>query len=184
MPAAFDVALDIGGADNAPGSTVVVTNLRFNNEDTNDQDLLSPVTIPGAGTAWSFWKQIYLKCTTAPATQVDNVKIYTDGALGWGAGVTVYVGDELPVKNSGSSAGYDVATVGEDIVNHTDVITKTSLFTFTSAAPKSLTISEAGAIINATLETCNYIVLATEVGTTGTSGLKTAETATYSYDEI
>ena len=183
MAAVFDVVWDFGGTADTPGTQgQVVTNLRYNNEDTNDQDTASPVTIPGAGTAYSFWKHVYLKCTTAPATQVNNVKIYTDGALGW-TGCTVKVGDDLCTKNSGASTGYDP---GQAVVLtvHDTIVTTTSLFTFTSGSPRTVTISEAGSIINAIGETTDYVVLQAEVGTSAVQGTQTAETATFQYDEI
>ncbi len=109
MAAVFDVKIDLTGTDNTPGSNAVVTNLRYNAEDTNDQDTASPIVIPGAGTEYSYIKHLYLLCTTAPDTQVDGVEVYTDDALGWGTGVTVYVGDGTQTKTSASSAGYDLA---------------------------------------------------------------------------
>ena len=183
MVASFDTVYDNGGSVNSPASSTAFTNLRFNNEDTNDQDLLSPVTIPAAGTNYSFWKHIYLKCTVAPATQVNNVKIYTDGTLGW-TGCTVKVGDDVCTKNSGSSAGYDPAVAAVVLTDHDTITTSTSLFTYTSGSPRTVTISEAGSIINATTETTDYVVLDTEVGTSAVSGLQATETATFQYDEI
>ena len=184
MVAVFDVSYDSGGTDNSPASTSAVTNLRFNAEDTNDQDLLSPIIIPAAGTEYSYWKQIYLDCTTAPDTQVDNVRIYTDGTIGWGTGVTLYVGDGAQVRNSGSNAGYDIANAQEVITNHTDVSAKTDMFSFTSGSPRTVTISEAGNIINAINESSDYIVLSLEVESTATAGTKATETVTWQYDEI
>ena len=185
MVAVFDVSWDYGGTDNSPGTTSEsVTNLRFNAEDTNDQDLASPIIIPGAGTEYSYWKQLYLECTTAPDTQVDNVKIYSDGTLGWGTGSTVKIGDELPVHNSGATTGYDVANAQEVMTNHTDITGSTDLFSFTSGSPKTVSISEAGSIINAIGETSNYIVLQLEVASTASAGTKAAETITWQYDEV
>lgn len=184
MVAVFDVTYDNLGADNAPGANSTVTNLRFNAEDTNDQDLLSPLVIPASGVIYSFWKQVYLKCTTAPDTQVNNTKLYSDGTLGWGAGIAVQVGDGTQIKNSGSSDGYDLATAQEDMTNHTHVSAKSSLFSFTSGSPRIVSISEAGNIINAINETSDYVVLQVDVASTSVPGTKPQETITYQYDEI
>jgi len=184
MVAVFDVTYDNLGADNAPGASNTISNLRFNAEDTNDQDLASPLIIPTSGTIFSFWKQIFLNCATAPDTQVNNVKIFSDGALGWGAGIVVQVGDGTQIKNSGASTGYDLADAQEIMTNHTDVSSETSLFTFTSGSPRSVSISEAGSIIDAINETTDYIVLQTDVDSTATPGTKPTETITYQYDEI
>lgn len=184
MAATFVTTYDNGGTDNTPGASATITNLRFNAEDTNDQDLASPLIIPGAGTIYSYWKQIYMDCTTAPDTQVDNVKIYTDGTLGWGTGLTVQVGDENPLHSASVTTGYDVANAQEIMTNHTDITAETSLFTFTSGSPRTITISEAGSIINATSETTNYIVLQTDLASTASPATKPTETVTWQYDEI
>jgi len=183
MTAAFDVSWDFGGTANSPGTVEeVLTNLRFNNEDTNDQDTASPVTVPTSGTNYSFWKQIYLDCTTAPDTQVNNVKIYTDGTLGW-TGSTVVVGDDTLTHNSGSDAGYDP---GQALVmtTHDTVTATTDLFSFTSGSSRTVTISEAGSIINATGEFTDYVCLGEELSTSGTEGTEATETITFQYDEI
>jgi len=185
MAAVMAIQLSIGGSDNSPGSTTTITNLRFNAEDTNDQDTASPVVKPATpGVIYSFWKSLIMKATTGPDTQVDNVQLYSDGTLGWGAEVVVNVGDELPVHNSGATTGYDVADAQETMTNHTDITAVTSLFTFTSGATKSLTISEAGSIINANDETTNYFVLQATVDDDAVAGTKSAETITVQYDEI
>jgi len=184
MVATMIVRYDSAGSDNNPGSSATVTKTRHNAEDTNDQDLASPLIIPPSGTIFSFWKQIYLECSVAPDTQIDNVKIYSDGTLGWGTGVVVQVGDGTQVKTSVSDAGYDVATAQEDMTNHTDVSAKTSLFTFNSGSPRDVTISEAGGIIDAINKTSDYLVLQTDVASTAVPGVKPTETITWQYDEI
>lgn len=185
MAATFDVDYDNGGTDNNPGASTTITNLRFNAEDTNDQDTNSPIVIPGAGTEYSYWKQVYLICTQAPDTQVDGVEVYTDGSLGWGTGFTVKVGDGNQEKNSGSDAGYDVANAQTVMTNHTHVAASTDLFSYTSGSARSVNISESGNIINALNETTDYLVLQLEVASTATlTGTKATETVTFSYDEI
>ncbi len=189
MVAAFNVEWDFGGSANAPGTVEqVVTNLRFNNEDTNDQDTASPVTVPTAGTNYSFWKQLYLACrTTAPSVQVNSVKVYTDGTLdgagGEWVGSTVVTSDEVLAHNIAGDAGYDPgqALIG---TTHDTVVGTTSLFTFNSGSPKSMTISEAGSIINAIGEFTDYLFLQEELGTTGLAGVQGTETITWQYDEI
>ena len=184
MVAVFDVNYDNLGTDNTPGASTAITNLRFNAEDTNDQDLASPLIIPTSGTIYSFWKQLYIISTTAPDTQVDNVQLYSDGALAWGTGVTVQVGDQFPLHSSTVTTGYDVADAQEIMTNHTDITSETSLFTFTSASTLALSISETSSIINAVGETTNYIVLQTDVLSTSTPGTKATEIVTWQYDEI
>jgi len=196
MVADFDVFFDFAGTDATPGTQQDVDglgppNLRWKTNDNELIDVNDPVPIPTAGTKRSFWKQIYLKCNTAPDTQVDNIKFFTDGT-GYGTGITLQVGDEFPIKNSASNAGYEVATgvvgdSGDDLVtNHAIIIGVTDAFTFTSPGSELIgpTISEAGSIINAINETSNYLVFQAEVITTATPGNKVDETLTFQYDEI
>ena len=180
----MDTRYDSLGVDNAPGQEETISNLRFNAEDTNDQDLLSPLTIPSSGTIFSFWKQCYMRSTTAPDTQVDNVQIFSDGSLGWGTGVTVQIGDETPLHSSVNQSGYDLADAQETMTNHTDITGVTSLFTFTSVSTKSISISETSSIIDAVGETTNYIVTQLDVESTASPGTKPIETITWQYDEI
>jgi len=140
--------------------------------------------ITAATTEYSRWKQIYLKCATAPDTQVDNIKFYTDGG-GFGTGITVNAGDEFPVKNSGADTGYDVSDTNEVMTNHTDITGVTDAFSFTSGSPLAgPSISEAGNIINAQNETTNYLVLQMTVVDTASPGDLANETFTFQYDEI
>lgn len=185
MVAVMDTRYDSLGTDNTPGLSATITNLRFNAEDTNDQDLASPLVIPSSGTIYSFWKQIYLRSTTAPDTQVDNVQMYSDGTLGWGTGVLVLAGDQFPLHSSTVTTGYDVADAQVTMVgNHTDISSETSLFTFISSATLSVSISETSSIINAVNETTNYVVLQTSVASTATPGTQPTEVVTWQYDEI
>ncbi len=195
MVAAFDVMFDWGGSDGAPGTSTDVDALgppalRWKTNDNATIDSVDPVPVPSVGTNYSYWKHIYLKCSTAPDTQVDNIKFYTDGS-GYGTGITLNVGLQFPTKNSGSSAGYEVAggtsgTTGEEVVaNHGGITTVGDAFSYTSGSPLSgPTISEDSSIINAINETTNYLVFQAAVGTTATPGNKTNETLTLQYDEI
>ncbi len=185
MVAAFQTEWDFGGTANSPGSVEqnVGANLRFNNEDTNDQDTASPVTIPSGADVFSFWKQIYLACrTTAPDTKVDNVKIYTDATLGW-TDCIVNVGNDVLTHNTGSDAGYDP---GQALVmtTHDTVSAETDFFTFTSGAPRTVTISETSTQIDAIGEFTDYVCLNLQVGNTAVQGTQAAETVTWQYDEI
>ena len=99
MSAVFDVYFDFGGSDASPGTeqdtdALGPPQVRFKTADDATIDNNNPIPIPVAGTNYSYMKHLYLYCGTAPGTQVDNVRIYTDGG-GFGAGITVYSGDEL-----------------------------------------------------------------------------------------
>lgn len=195
MVATFSIYYDHGGSDTAPGTSTDVDDLgppaiRFKTNDNSTIDSVDPVPIPTSGTNYSYWKQIYLRCDTAPDTQVDNLKFYTDGT-GFGTGITLNVGLQFPTKNSGSSAGYEVATgtpgtTGDEVVaGHASISSVASAFGYNVGSPLSgPTISEDSSIINAIGETSNYLVFQIAVINTATPGNKTNETLTLQYDEI
>ncbi len=194
MAATMKVYCDYGGSDGSPGtnqdtSALGPPNVRFKTSDDNTIDANNPIPIPAAGTTYSYWKHLYLLCSVAPSTQIDNVKFYTDGS-GFGTGITVKVGDETPTKNSGSDAGYVVATgtqgsTGDELVaNNAQITGSTDAFSYTSASPKSVSISESGNIMDAQNETTDYLVVQMEVDNTASPGNLTDETITFRYDEI
>lgn len=163
-------------------------NIRFKTADDSVIDANNPIPIPTSGTNRSFWKHIFLKATGGTFTQIDNVKFFTDGT-GFPTGITVDVGTETPTKNSGSTAGYDqatgtVGTNGDELTTHANITAKTDVFLATSGSPKTVTISEAGAIINLSGETTNYIVCQMNVADTASPGDLADETWTFQYDEI
>lgn len=189
MVASFEVFLDTIGSVGAPGAATSTDalgppNIRYKRADNAIIDTLNPNIIPTTGTSFSRWKSQYIQCTVAPDTQVDNITIFTDGA-GFGTGITVVVGDETPTKNSGSDAGYDPADTDDDpLTNHAGITATTDFFTFTSGSPKSISISEAGSLIDAIGETSDYLITQMEVINTASPGDLADETVTYEYDEI
>jgi len=195
MAAQLSVYLDFGGADGSPATEQDIDalgppNLRFKTADDAAIDGNNPIPIPAAGTKYSYWKQIYLHCDAAPDTQIDNIRFYTDGG-GFGTGITLKVGEQFPTKNSGSDAGYEVATgtpgdSGDEMVaNHAGLTSSVNAFSKTQASPLSgPSISEAGNVIDAVGETSDYLVLQMEVDDTASPGDLADETLTFQYDEI
>jgi len=189
MVADISVFTDFGGLVDAPGTKqdtdpLGPPNVRFKYADNNTIDLNDPIPIPSAGTNRSRWKHMYIKATTAPDTQIDNLKIFTDGT-GFGTGITILAGNETPANTLAADAGYDVSDVADEIMtNHVDITATTDFFTFTSGAPKTVSISEAGAIIDAINEESNYVVIQMEVISTAAPGDLADETITFEYDEI
>lgn len=197
MVATVAVFFDFAGSDTTPGTQQDVSglgppNLRFKTNDNATIDSIDPIPIPATGSNFSYWKQIYLEVTGGTFTQIDNVQFYTDGG-GFGTGISTFVGDELPTKNSGSDAGYEVATgvagtSGDDMLDtmtgHSGLTGETDAFSFTSVATKAISISEAGSIMNATGESTNYLVCQMDVINTASPGDLADETWTYQYDEI
>lgn len=194
MAAVMDVYFDFGGSDGTPGTeqdtdALGPPNLRFKTADNATIDDNDPIPIPTAGTKYSYWKQIYLYCGTAPSTKVDNVKLYSDGT-GFGTGITLKVGEQFPVKTNALNTGYEVATgtpgdTGDEMVAaHAGLTSSVDMFGKTSGSPLSVTINEAGNIIDAIGETTNYVCLQMEVISTASPGNLTDETLTFQYDEV
>jgi hypothetical protein len=193
MAATMKVYCDYGasGSITEQDTTANSPSIRLKTADDNTIDLNNPVRIPPSGQTYrSYWKHVYLYCSAAPSQYVNNVKFYSDGSNGFGTGVSLKVGDQLPIKNNASNAGYVQATgtqgtTGNAIVgNHTNVTSVSDAFTKTSGSPLSVTISETDSKIVNIGETSNYVVLQLEVADTASPGLITAETLTFSYDEV
>jgi hypothetical protein len=140
--------------------------------------------VPAAGTVYSYYKFLFLKCTANADTHtINNLKIYSDGTDSFGTGVDLYVGLQFPTKNSGATTGYELANNANEMVAETALTTSASIFNYTSGAGLALSISEAGSVINAANETSNYFVLQMNVASTASPGATAQETFTISYDE-
>lgn len=188
MVATFDVIYDWGGSDNSPGTSTDIDalgppTLKFKNADDATIDSNNKLTVPAAGTIYSYYKQIFLKCSNADSHTINNVKLYADGTNSLGTGVDLMVGLQFPVHNSGATTGYDAAAAAELAADHTDITTTASVFDYTSVAGLAVSISESGSVINAANETTNYVALQMNVASTASPGATTTETLTFSYDE-
>ena len=191
MVATFSVYFDWGGTDGTPGTSTDIDalgppTLRFKNADDATIDANDKLVIPGAGTKYSFWKHIYLKCDDADSHTMNNFAIYSDGSNSLGTGIDVKVGLQFPTKNSGSSAGYEVAAEDEDLVtDHSGISSVATIFNYTSgeATDLDITCSETSNVIDAANETTDYVLSQMEVINTASPGDLTNETGTFSYDE-
>jgi len=198
MVATVSVYFDFGGADTAPGTEQDVDalgppTLRWKLADDANIDTNNKLVIPNAGLGpyYSFWKHIYLYCDDPDGHTISNVKLYSDGANSFGTGVDLMVGLQFPTKTNASNAGYEVAalaagsTVTSDELGagHGGITSSASIFTYTVAAPLSVTIGEAGNVINAAGETTNYVLTQMNVANTASVGTTSTETFYWSYDE-
>ena len=143
--------------------------VRFKNANNATVDLLNPIVKPttGGGEDISFEKILRLNVTSSSTSfaQIDNIKMYSDGANGMGAGVTVLTKSAstytVPIE-PGTTAGY------------------TDLFTFISTADLALStgvFADTGVIG----DWSRTILRAT---TAASGGITPGETVTFSYDEI
>lgn len=172
-PAWTDISTSIGG--------------HLCSADNNNPGTSYPIKIPSSGTNYSYWKSHRL-AFSGTFTSIENIKIYTDGSLGWGTGVTVKFGDtdtaiSPPVGLTNAqyiqATGTEGETGDEMVANHTNINSSGDLFSYTSGSPLLVddsTYTSAG--------DSKHIVIQEDVADTASSGQKTAETITWQWDEV
>ena len=144
--------------------------VRFKNADNTTVDANDPMVIPGAGTDHSFTKLLRAYMEAPPDTNITNMRWYSDGANGFGTGVTcTYV-------NRG------VTYVAQNETDHTG----TDLFTATSGSPIDGDGTDTGPFVPADDNTHigDIIELQLHVASTASNGALTAEVLTLAWDEI
>jgi hypothetical protein len=175
---------ELNGA--APGVPTAKTSgtVRFKNADDAAVDLVDPLFVPGALTEYSYQKYLRLRIDGGGFTQLSNLRAYSDGASGFGAGVKVwfwtagsYAQPEEP-PNTLDPPHYPVSgspqTAGGD------------LFARTSGAPIDLDAFNPGPFGNGSPAEWigDFLVLAMEIEPAASQGILPAETLTFAYDEI
>lgn len=167
MAATVDI-MEWNGASGAPTKTVKTSGaVRFKNADDANVDLNNPMVIPSAGSDYSYVKWLRLRIgATGPSSQITNIKFYTDGTNNFGTGVNLW---------AKANATYGGPTEPTATTGYTDA------FTYTSAAPLSL---GAGPYSGTNVDIGDFVELFLEVQATASPGTLTAETLTFSYDEI
>ncbi len=139
--------------------------IRFKNADNATVDNNNPMVIPGSGSDWSFEKWLRLNVTVAPSTQLTNLKCYLDGANTFGTGVSLW---------AKAVASYATPAEGTASTGYADA------FSYTAGSPLSLGAGP----FTGTGEKGDHVVLLMQVASTATQGSLSAETLTFSYDEI
>ena len=164
----YEMSASMSGTDKTSGT------VRFKLADNVTVDSANPITIPSSGVRGSYRKRIRMYCATAPSTYIDNFKAYMDGANNMGTGITVNA------SNYSASLGLG----GTFPTNATLAITgSVDLYSYTSGSPADL-----DAIHTASVTASGFfgdvLVMQMVIDTTATSGQKSTETLTMSYDEI
>ncbi len=163
---------EVNGA--AAGTPTTITTPRLCTSDTYNPGTSYPIVKPAAGSNYSYWKSWYLNADTTPAGTINNVKVYTDGSIGW-SGVTLKFG----TKATYTQATGTQDTTGNDAASGLS-ITMTDASTYISASPLSIT----GTIANpSTGKITDYLIVQATVSTSATAGTLSAETITFRYDE-
>lgn len=153
----------------APGTETDKTSgtVRFKNADDATVDSNDPLVIPTSGSDFSYEKWLRLKIgATGPSDKINNLKFYTDGASGFGTGVGLWaktVASYSTPAEPATSSGY------------------TGAFTYTAGGALALSSTDFSAT---STQIGSHLVLLMEVSSTATAGALSAETGTFSYDEI
>ncbi|MHC4397454.1 MAG: hypothetical protein ACYS1A_17575 [Planctomycetota bacterium] len=162
-------------------SGAAATNLRFKLADNNTQDTNNPCVVPAAGTNRSWWKCIALFATVAPDTAINNVFIYSDGAMAW-TGCTLqigYDGSDYGISTYSQAITGGANTGAEVVANYVGISSVSDLFSFTAASPASVS----GSISYVTGKITDYVVLQVDIDNTAGPGAMPVETLTWRYDE-
>ncbi len=159
--------------------------VRFKNADDANVDLVNPLVVPGSGQEYSYEKWLRLEITDAGGfTQIDNLRAYSDGANGFGAGVKLWYavagGYMQPVVPSEASDPPQSAAAGSPVENMTD------FFASSSGSPIDLDGINTGPFTDGSPaeEIGDFLELVMEVEPGASQGVLTAETLTFAFDEI
>jgi len=160
----YELTASMAGTDKTSGA------VRFKLADDQTVDSNNPMTIPKNGVDYrrSFTKQLRMYCATAPSAYLENLRMYTDGANGFGTGIAVNASNVGAVFSANATPAM---SGGSD------------LFTYTSAAPLNLDTSHTASVV-ATGFFGDLVKLQMVVASTASSGRLTAETVTFSFDEV
>ena len=197
MVATVAVYQAYGGSDGSPaGESEITASTRLQTKDQfAPSDTSYPIPIPTSGYNYSYWIHVYLKITGGTFTKINNIRFYSDGAIGWNYGTS----GELRRGNrdSGDNGApmdteYDVATGTQGTTGH-DIEDGTNghdYFNTQTAKTSNVASDTSGspAIIDSTDHTeqgkCKAVVLQVKVDTDATQGEQADETLTFKYDEI
>lgn len=159
-----------------PADTVVAT-ATFSASDVPAPGTANPMVRPASGlTNYSFWKHLFLNADTAPAVSINNIGWYTDGAIGFGTGLTLRAGTRATYTQATGTVG----TTGNEAAAALSV-GMTAAGSFTIGAP----LAVAGSIANpSTGKISDFLVLQVTLADTSGPGLLPTETSTWSYDEV
>ncbi len=179
-----------GGSAGSPTKTSAST-FRFRSDDSPATiDNTNPLVIPSSGQNYSYWAHIAL-AISGTFTQVDNIRAYSDGTIGWTLGTTGQVrrGNRDSGDNGTPEASYDVAsgtsgTTGDDLETahsyYSAQTTKSSNFASdTSASPVTVDTTA-----HTSAASSKALVLQVKVDNDATLGSQASETFTFLYDEI
>lgn len=162
----------------APGVPTTIAAVYMQTCDQASQDATNLLMRPLAGSYYSFWITVFLNAESSPVTAINNIKIYSSGAISW-TGVVLYVGDETTTTYE-QSTGVVGQTGDEMLANHGEIDNRTNMNDWTEGS----TMDVDGSISNPdTGRISNNVVLQCQIGTNAVPGVLSAQTLTWRYDE-
>ena len=160
-------------------SDITAINTRANAQDAHETaDVDNPVQKPTTGLKFSYWVSTRLDATVTPAGTIDNIRWFTDGANGFGAGITCKGESSTSYKQATGTPG----DTGNKLTTSNTPITATptDIFGFTSGSPNTI----AGSISNpSTGDFGDFMLYQLEVSTAAGPGASNQETLTWRFDE-
>ena len=153
--------------------------VRFKKADDATVDLNNPLVVPSSATEYSCQKWLRMYVFGGSYTQISNLRLYSDGANGYGSGVKLWA------KTASAYATPAIPSTANDPPQLSGV-GMADMFGFTSGSPLDMDDLNAGPFdaTGVPKDIGNYLVLVMEVEIGTTQGVKTAETLTFAWDEI
>jgi len=169
MAATIDIQEFNGVSPGTPTSKTSGT-IRFKAADDANVDLNNPIVRPGSGSTFSYEKALRLFMTTAPTGSITNPRAFSDGANGFGTGVTMEAGV--------------TGTYAQPVITDSTRAT-VDLFSYTSGSPLAMDANNPGPYLPALVGNnfADFLYLQAEVASTASPGLTPSETLTIAYDE-
>ncbi|MFQ6016768.1 MAG: hypothetical protein ACE5KF_01105 [Kiloniellaceae bacterium] len=183
--AATVIINEFNGAPPGSKSDKTSGTVRFKNADDATVDLINPLVVPSAGQEYSFEKWLRLESIDwGGATQIDNLRAYSDGANNFGAGIKVWY--DTTGTYQAPAIPNEANDPPESSVGGSPQVAMTDFFLRTSGDPIDMDAINAGPFTDGspTIELGDFLVLVMEVETIASNGVLGAETLTFAYDEI
>lgn len=172
-------SIDIVERNGVGGTATVKTSgtIRMKLADNATADSNNTLTVPTAGTNFSWQKYVQLYLNTAPSSSISNVRAYTTTANSpFGTGVTLYwkttASYAQPVQES-SAAAYTNLFGGTS-----------SAAVYTSGSPLTISAGQVATGSSTAGVIGNMLVMCMTVDSTASVGTLTAANLTISYDEV
>lgn len=173
MAATIEIHSFHGTAPGAEGPDVASGEIRHKLADNDTVDVNNPIPVPGAGIGFGWRKQTKMKVASGLGTQVGNIRWFAAAPPGdWAGTVALY---------AGITPTYVEGTSGDESAQLGGTITADS---YTSSDPLTVNASADAITQNSSYGDQSFVLQQVGVFAGTASGVKTARTCTYRYDEI